>query len=62
MVSWADGESKQEAEVELYQMEINILSLAGHQYCKTYHFEGFFCLFVFFFSKTEPEGIEMKQK
>ena len=35
MVSWADGESKQEAEVELYQMEINILNLAGHQYCKT---------------------------
>lgn len=27
--------------VELYQMEINILSLVGHQYCKTHHFEFF---------------------
>lgn len=43
MVSQPDGESKQEAEVELYQMEINILSLAGHQYCKTHHFEVLFC-------------------
>lgn len=43
MVRRADGESKQEAEVELYQMEINILSLAGRQYCKTHHVEfGFF--------------------
>lgn len=41
MVRRADGESKQEAEVELYQMEINFPSLVGHQYCKIQHFECF---------------------
>lgn len=46
MVSRTDGESKQEAEVELYQMEINILSLVGHQYCKTNHFELCVCVFL----------------
>lgn len=59
MVRRADGKSKREAEVELYQMEINILSLVGHQYCKTHHFEF---SSSFFFFNNEPKGIEMKQK